>query len=100
LATDRFDSPVVAYPSPASGDTVTLGIKMEEEADEVSVDVYNSGMKRVYQGSWRNVTLADGGVVITGVSKWAPGVYWVKVRMKNASGKEAALDSVKLVVKR
>jgi hypothetical protein len=98
--TDRYDQPAVAFPNPATGDSIKLGIKLDADAKNVHVDIYNSGMRRIYTGVWSNVTLADGGVSINGVKDWAPGVYWAKIRVVNDSGKEVKLDSVKLVVKR
>jgi hypothetical protein len=96
----RFDEPVVVYPNPVSRDRLTVALKLDGDADEVSVEVYNAAFESVFHGIWRSVTQADGSVVVDGVSRWAPGPYVVRVRVKLASGRDQKMPAAKVVVKR
>jgi hypothetical protein len=105
LAIDPLNRPVydresLVYPNPVDGDRMRVGVTLANDASELEVEVYNSGFQRVFRGVWRDVGVAEGGVDIDGVLKWAPGVYLVKVRAKYAVGGTQDFKTVKAVVKR
>jgi hypothetical protein len=95
-----FDAPILAYPNPATGDSVRIGLVLDDDADEVVVDVYNPAMHRVYHGAWAAVKQLEAGVRIDGVKAWAPGVYFVRTTVTLKGGKKKTYDPFKMVVKR
>jgi uncharacterized repeat protein (TIGR01451 family) len=96
----RFDEAVVVYPNPVSRDRLTVALKLDGDADEVTVEAYNAAFESVFRGTWKSVTRAEGAVVVEGVSRWAPGPYVVRVRVKLASGRDQKMPMAKVVVKR
>jgi hypothetical protein len=98
--TQRFEESVACYPNPAPGDTATIGLRLDDDAETVDVDIYNTAMQRVFTGSWRSVSESEGEVMITGLRKWAPGIYLVRTKAKLRNGKSQTLPVVRLVVKR
>lgn len=95
----KEDKPVV-YPNPASGDEIAIALPLDGDAEEVSLSIYNSAYTLVASGSWKDVTRAGGTIVITGVSGWAPGVYFVRARAKLAGGETQDFPAIKAIVKR
>jgi len=93
-------SKLTIYPNPAGGDALTIVLPLDADADEVVIDVFNSANRRAVNGLWRNVTVAEGSVQVTGVRAWSPGVYFVLARAKYAGGREQSFPVAKIVVKR
>jgi hypothetical protein len=98
--TSRFDSELVLYPNPVGGDEATLALGLTTDAAEVRADAYDASMRRVYSGTWRTVMSAQPIVTITGLAKWAPGVYLIKVAAIDNSGTTRKFKVVKLEVRR
>jgi len=94
----RFDKPLVLYPNPVTGDTLNIALQLASDADKVEAEVYNGNFQRVFKGSWRDVTVADGGVAIQGMRQWAPGIYVMKVWVTRGSDR-TALPVVRVAVK-
>jgi len=95
-----YDAQLVTYPNPVAGDAFTVGINLDEDAYELVVEVFNLGYEPVYRGTWRNVTTLDQGVQVSGVSRWAPGVYFLKVHAKTPGGVTKKFPVAKVVIKR
>ncbi|MEK7476483.1 MAG: Ig-like domain-containing protein, partial [Candidatus Coatesbacteria bacterium] len=95
----RFADPVVAYPNPVAGNVMNVALNLDADAEVVHVVAYNSAMQLSYDGEWRNVTLADGGVQIKGMNAWAPGVYLLRARATLVSGEVQGFPVLKVVVK-
>jgi hypothetical protein len=95
-----FSESAVVYPNPAAGDRVTVSLELDADADEVTMDVYNSAMLRVYTGSWTGVSAQTGEVQISGIRRWAPGHYLIRARAKLITGAAQSFSPVKLVIKR
>ena len=100
VALGKFDTPLVTYPNPVKGDKLNVALQLDGPADEVTVDIYDSGFKRVYSGLWKNVAQMEGGVVIDGMKKLAPGLYLLKAQAKLAGGKQKKFAPIKVVIKR
>jgi len=90
---------VLVYPNPVAGDTVRVAVRLPADVDEVMVDVFNVAMRHVFTGTWRNVRQGEGGVRITGLSRWAPGLYYVKARAKGSRGVQG-FSVTRLVIQR
>jgi hypothetical protein len=88
------------FPNPAGQDTASLALPLDKDADEVTVDAYNTAFQRVYHATWKGVARTEGKVVMSGLAKWAPGAYIVRARAKLAGGGEQKFATVKLVIKR
>lgn len=100
LGISRLEVPVGVYPNPPRGDTLNVAIQLEKQASEVEIEVHNSGYRRIYRGTWRDVSLADGGLVLSGIKSWAPGVYFLKVRVTYVDGTRKVFSPVRVVIKR
>jgi len=96
----RFDADLVLYPNPADGDEANLALKLEADASEVRADAYDASMRRVYSGSWLAVPASQPIVTMTGLKKWAPGVYLVRVRSLDAEGRSRKFKVVKMEIRR
>ena len=99
LGLRRFTDPVVAYPNPVNGSVMNLSLNLKADAEVVTVVVYNAAMQLAYEGEWRNMTLADGGVQIKGMNAWAPGVYLLRARATLVGGAAQVFPVLKVVVK-
>ena len=95
-----FTEDSVVYPNPVDGDAFSLYLKLSGDASEVTVDVFNAGFRRVFTGTWNDVSRTGSEVVIEGVLDWAPGVYIVKPRVSLASGESQEIPAVKVWLKR
>jgi hypothetical protein len=95
----RFTDPIVGYPNPVAGNVMNVALNLQADAEVVTVVAYNSAMQLAYEGEWRNVTLADGGVQITGMQAWAPGVYLLRARATLVGGEVQDFPILKVVVK-
>jgi uncharacterized repeat protein (TIGR01451 family) len=93
-------TPFIAYPNPARGDRLTVAIPLEEPAESVVVDIYDTGLQRVYSGAWKGVATAEGGVTIDGIRKLAPGLYLLKSRVRYRGGREKNFGPIKVMVRR
>lgn len=96
----RFDLPAVAYPNPVSGDTMNLALQLPSDAAEIRVDAFTVAGRLAYEGVFNAVTQAQGGVALTGMSRWAPGRYVLKTRAKLADGTTKDFPAVKVIVRR
>jgi len=96
----RTDEDIAVYPNPVDGDFLNVALKIEGNAKEVEVKVYNAAFRLAYSGTWRNVNGSEGGVRIDGVSGWAPGVYLLRAKVTDASGSGKPFPTVKVMVKR
>jgi hypothetical protein len=92
-------SGVVTYPNPATGNILNVRVNLQQEASKFTVRVYNAAMRLVYEGEWSNVSIASGGVSITGVSDWAPGIYIVKAKAVWGDGASREYPASKVQVK-
>ena len=91
---------MVAYPNPVSGDQVTIGVPLTDDAQTLTVEVFNLALQRVFTGTWENVMMASGTVTVNGLSQWAPGRYLVKATARLLGGETKKFATLKLVVKR
>ena len=96
----QFDKPLVVYPNPVSGDLINVALKLNSDAAEVKVEVYNMAMQRMYKGVWQGVSKLEGGVKIDGVSLWPPGVYFIRSIVKLADGSTQNFKVIRVMVKR
>ncbi len=96
----RFEDPVVVYPNPVSTDRLNVALRLDGDADEVTVEAFNASFESVFRGTWKSVTQSDGAVVIDGVRRWAPGPYVIRVRVKLADGRDQKMPLAKVMVKR
>ncbi len=104
-----FDEETVIYPNPIrsqgalpgceEGDCFRLVPKLDGDATEVEVDVYDSGLHRVYSGKFGWV-YRGGSVTVQGVRQWAPGIYLLRVRARLADGREQEFPVGRVVIKR
>jgi hypothetical protein len=91
---------IVLYPNPVKGDSVRVVLDIGEGASEVRVDVFNALSDRVFHGVWTAVGRVEGGVTLEGLSKWAPGMYFVKASAKLFDGSTLEPKPAKLVIRR
>lgn len=91
---------VLVYPNPVSGDSATIVLPLEDDAEEVYVKAYNSSNRLAATALWRSVSRSDGSVVLTGIRSWAPGVYVLIATAKTAGAAERSFAPAKLVVRR
>jgi len=96
----RFKEELVVYPNPVVGERFSVAIHLAETAEEAHLDAYDLGMQRVYHGMWRNLVPPEGVLDVDGVTRWAPGPYLMRVRVKFASGEEKTFPITKLLVER
>jgi len=97
---DRFTEEIVVFPNPASGDQFNVALKLGGKAREIQVDIFNTAFQRIYGGTWRDVEQWDGILVVSGILRWAPGVYIVQARATLADGQKKSFPIGKLVIKR
>ncbi len=95
----KFEKPVVAYPNPVRGDRFNVVVNLETDAAEVVVEVYNTAYERVFRGVWRHVADSEN-LVISGVSRWGPGLYLLRVKARLVNGKEPKFPLGKVVIRR
>lgn len=96
----RFDEPIVTYPNPVSGDVLFISLRLAGPVEWVEIDIYNGAFLRIYKGRWKEVYPVDGLFRITGVSKWAPGIYHVRARGRGHGGTKLEFKKKKVMVKR
>jgi len=66
----------------------------------VAIEVYDLNFRLVYRGDWRGVSKAQDGVTLSGLSRWTPGLYLLKVRATLNDGTKQVFDAARLVVRR
>jgi len=93
-------APVVIYPDPVAGDQCTAAFRLTRDASEVAIEVYDLNFRLVYRGDWRGVSKAQDGVTLSGLSRWTPGLYLLKVRATLNDGTKQVFDAARLVVRR
>lgn len=96
----KFSKPLVVYPNPVSGDSINVALKLNADATEVEVEVYNMAMQRMYKGVWQGVSKIEGGVKIDGISQWPPGVYFIRSTAELADGSTQNFKVIRVMVKR
>jgi hypothetical protein len=94
-----FDEPLVAYPNPVAGDALRVALKLEADTLSVQVEVFNIAMEKTYSGEWRDVRRGEE-LVISGMMRWAPGVYLMRAKAKYRDGSEQRFKVMKLKVQR
>jgi len=94
-----FAGRMMAFPNPVTGDVLNVPLKMDADAEEVTVEIYDMAYRRIYRGTRMNLVAADGLVKIPGMSALAPGVYILRARARLAGGKTADYGTMKVVVK-
>jgi hypothetical protein len=94
-----FGGRMMVFPNPATGDVLNVAIKLDADASEITVEMYDTGYRRVYRGVRYGVAAADGQVTIPGMNALAPGVYLLRAKARLAGGKTVGYDPVKVVVK-
>jgi len=99
LGLKKFTEPMVGYPNPVSGNLLNVALNLDADAERITVQAYNSAMQLAYEGEWKDVTLSDGGVKISGLQGWAPGIYLLKARAILVDGKVQDFPVLKVVVK-
>ncbi len=98
----RPDGDFAVYPNPVRGglDALTISLRLNDDAREVTVDAYDAAMHRVWGGTWRNVRKLDGTLDVRGLADWAPGVYLLRARAEpDNGGPPQVFPHAKLVVK-
>lgn len=94
----RIPDEIAVYPNPLRSGGLSIYLKLKDDAREVSVDVYDAGMHRVYDGKWRSVPRLQATLDVAGASRWAPGVYYVRAKAAFADGSTQKFPVAKLVV--
>jgi len=94
------DTALAAYPNPTAGDRLNVALNLQGDASEVEVELYDTGFQRVFRGLWRNVTQAEGTVVVDGIRKLSPGLYLLRARAKLVSGGQQKFPLTRVVVSR
>ncbi len=89
LVLGQVDSPVAPFPNPvpAGSDTVGVAMKLTFDATVITVEVFNANLDLLYKGVYHDVKIADGGVSLSGVRQWPPGVYLLRVTAECGNGK-------------
>jgi hypothetical protein len=95
-----FAGEAIVYPNPVAGDAVSIAVRLTEAAASIDVDVYNTGYQRVWHGEFPAATKGVWPLEIAGVSKWAPGVYLVRIRATKLGGGTQTFKTLRLGVKR
>ena len=72
---EHSKSYLVVYPNPVSGDW--FSVKVPSMNATIELEVLNGAFQRVWSGTYTNEPRSAGGVTVRGVSRWAPGVYYV-----------------------
>ncbi|MEK7476455.1 MAG: hypothetical protein AAB152_12605 [Candidatus Coatesbacteria bacterium] len=96
----EFSGEAIVYPNPVAGDTVSIAVRLKGDATKIEVDAYNTGYQRVWHGEFPAATAGDWALDIAGVSKWAPGVYLVRIRATKADGGTQVFKTIRVGVKR
>lgn len=100
---EAFDAghPVVAWPNPVAGDTLSVAVRIPRVAARLVVEVYSASFRKIADGEWRMVTPGAGAQVrLTGVRGWATGVYLVRVKAWYEDGEQQTFAPVNVAVKR
>jgi hypothetical protein len=95
----RISDEIAVYPNPLRSGGLSIYLKLRENAREVTVDVYDAGMHRVYDGKWLSVPRLQATLDVAGAARWAPGVYYVRAKAAFADGSSQKFPVAKLVVK-
>jgi hypothetical protein len=91
----------LVYPNPVSGGVLYVALPLQADLAEAELTVYNAAsLGLVYQGRWTNIRHADGGVTLSGVDRWRPGMYLLVVTVRAVSGSVRKLAPVKVLVDR
>lgn len=98
--TNAFSEPAVAFPNPIDGDSFKVGLEIEEDAAEVTIELYNSGFELVFKKSWYGVPKYSGEFDITGAGNWAPGIYLMRAKAKFPGKADRTFPVVKVVKKK
>lgn len=93
------DSPAV-YPNPLRGDVLTVGLLLRQDAREVETEILDLGFRRVCHHVESSVGRGYARIPIAGMSRLAPGKYFVRVTAALASGGTEKNDLRKLVIRR
>ena len=88
-----------AYPNPVTGKTMKVGFKLVKDAKELTVDIYNLGLGKVYSGQWNNITIKENSIEISGMDSLPKGLYFLKVRATTETGEKMDFYTAKVVVK-
>jgi len=95
-----FEGDAIVYPNPVSGDSVSLAIRLRAAATSIMMDVYNTAYQRVWNGEFPAASAGDRVLQVAGVSRWAPGVYLVRIRAFRADGGAQVFPTLRIGVKR
>jgi len=95
-----FEGDAIVYPNPVSGDSVSVAVRLESNASSIEMDVYNTGYQRVWHGEFPGALAGAWPLEVTGVSRWAPGVYLIRIRAKKADGSTKVFPTLRMGVKR
>ena len=90
---------IAVYPNPLRSGALSVYLKLNGDAREVTVDVYDAAMHRVYDGFWRTVPRLRAILEVAGAARWAPGFYYVRARAALTDGTTQEFPVAKLVVK-
>jgi len=81
-----FSEEAIVFPSPVRGDRATLSLTLSTRPDEVAVRVYNAGAQLVWRGTFSDVDARTGAVALSGLSRWAPGIYLLRAEARYPDG--------------
>ena len=90
---------IAIYPNPLRAGMLSIYLKLNGDAREVTVDVYDAAMHRVYAGFWRSLPRLRATLEVAGAARWAPGFYYVRARAALTDGTTQEFPVAKLVVK-
>lgn len=100
-ALTQTESPITSFPNPVrGGDTVNLALRLQFDAASVLVEVFNPSFDLLYRNTFTDVEVRDGGLQVTGVRAWPPGVYLVRVTAVCHDGRRQVFPLSKVVVER
>ena len=97
--TRKHDEDILVFPNPVKAATMTVALKLDADADRVDLDLYNTAMNRVLNSSWKNVARTPGEINLGGLDKFAPGVYFLRVKAVTGSTTKT-YPLIKVVIKR
>ncbi len=93
----------VAYPNPVHlsqpSPKLNIYLQLNDDAREITVDVYDAAMHRVYSGVWGQVPKIDGTLEVEGLNQWAPGIYLLRAKAKLEDGTEQKFPVMRVMVK-
>lgn len=92
--------PASLFPNPVTGDSVEVRLPLREDAQELTIWIFNIAYEPVYKGVWWGVGKGNASVAIERMLQRAPGRYLVKARAVLVNGETQDFPVLKMVVKR